>query len=185
MKSIMCINKYDPKYSVFEFLYQAISKSPIKPVFTGFYFDEGNIVTTDSRRLHLVYDESFKNSFENGLFLVQKAKDSFIITENIDATFPNYKQVLITDLVKSKIIYTFPYSSLREDLIGRIIYYVSKHLNATLNYSFLLDLLKIKKNNSDWHIRIIDEKSPIQFEGYIKSFETKALIMPILIKGEE
>lgn len=179
METIKIVDKknFPRLYEVFTFLFKAVETghrtvegSPLR----GFYFDENKIITSDSRRLHIVEHDL---DFSQGLFKVEKAGTKYIITEKMDGIFPNYRQIE-ERAEKSDYTYIDTFDS------GNIDGSVSKTLflsKVCLNYTFIKDIFF---KGATWDFYCSDEATPVKFESQISSYKLTAYIMPIQIKGE-
>ena len=90
------MTKFTKTESFFQELYwclKARETDKNKPVFTGVYVDEENIVCSDSRRLHLISNHNV--GLVSGLYEVIKyTKSEIVLGDQIEGRFPPYKAVL-------------------------------------------------------------------------------------------
>ena len=162
------------------FLYKGKSNDNIKPVFTGVFIEGNKAITTDSRRLHII-ESDFIRDFPGGLYAFEKIKGGYIIMEEIDGVFPDYKHVIPeykTDEngYKLRSIITSPIDGVR---VGRVLY----HLKHLVNADFVYDT--VKGIDSEWSIYEQEHEtlSPVVLETtFNNDIILTSIIMPLKVK---
>lgn len=157
-------SKYeDSKFELLKFVISARAINGTKPALNYVCVNKNEIVTTDSRRLHLIKNDY---NLKDGLYEVIKNTKTIIILRrdpNADCTYPNYQQVIPTEY---KILLKDWYNSISglTNLIRAL------DVSVTINPAFINDLYM----NFD----IVGTAGP-QLPILFKSDTHSAIVMPI------
>lgn len=152
------------------YVLRAISKDPVKPVFTKLFSDGENIVASDSNRLHLA-----PVKIPAGLYdVIKNTAQEIIITESdLDAQFPDYKRVVPSGRPDPVALadYDAKYSG------GARCIFQLFSAGVCINTHFIEDACK---DNCGAKASIAGEKEPV----VISSDLGTAVIMPIKTRGK-
>lgn len=179
MSKVITITKNHKEFKSIEFVNKARSRDKIKPIFTILNFDNGKVMASDSRRLHISQTEIE----ENGFFEVVKAtKSEIILVESgIQGQFPNVDQIIYSD----EKIKDCEFSQEKVEISPLYGFFkVTAVLLRALSSKMMINLDYVKDALQDYAgaVTIIcnpnDAMTPIQF-NYDNG---KAVIMPILLK---
>jgi len=162
-----------------KFVANALSKLVLNPVYTALYYNAETqwLIGTDSRRLHIVV---FPMDIETGFYkMIKDGKAIMLIDANIDAQFPNYKQIIPSEFSTVK---TFVMPMDKTIAISKLTAVINKNLdeNACINIDFVKDATIPTAN-----VIVSNNKglSPVMIEYKGKS--AKAIIMPLQLKLED
>ncbi len=175
-------SKNEVEFNLIKFILSALPKNKeiLGPrTLKHVYADESVIVSTDSKRLHMITNKSGDGYLlEPGLYEVVKNIKSNIVLNKVetDLTYPNYKQVI----PKS---YTSKWVFQKWVRAVEVYTFIIKNHKNSIDPDFVRDLYKLSPDTGlKWEILFDEEYSPIVFtaiDDLFKEYEPTAIIMPI------
>ncbi len=137
-----------PLYNAITFVLPAVSDDETRYFMNGVFVERTAkkiiLVATDGRRCHVATIRSdvgdHEHVPESGIWNVEKTKNGYVFTREIEGQFPNYKRVLPK---LRKPVRTFATSKFSRKNLGTLSHQVCKflvELRVILNLSFLFDI---------------------------------------------
>ena len=160
------ITKNEEGFQAMRWLLRARGTDRNEPVFTGVYFDEENIVCSDTKRLHLIPNTTDTRGL---LSVVVNTAKEIILDGDIQGQFPPYKAILPK---KQNNVITLKSSP-------SVAMFQIAQKNVCVNFKFLEDALD---DFGPAKCVFIDEpRAPIVITGETKT----AIIMPLFVTVEQ